>query len=94
MVKMEGVNITIRSRNGDQDCSVTAESFRAWKKRAGRDTAFVLQIPGSDGFFVQTWRDMQAVPPGKYEAQLVQRLKLPKKVARGELKGCDAWKCV
>ena len=91
---MEGVSITIRSRSGDQDSSVTAESFRAWKKRAGRDTAFVLQIPGPDGFFVQTWRDMQAVPPGAYEAQLVQRVKLPEKVARGELKDCDAWKCV
>ena len=91
---MEGVNITVRSRSGDQDCSVTAESFRAWKKRAGRDTAFVLQIPGTDGFFVQTWRDMQAVPPGVYEAQLVQRIQLPQKTARGELKGCDAWKCV
>ena len=91
---MEGVNITVRSRSGDQDCSVTAESFRAWKKRAGRDTAFVLQIPGTDGFFVQTWRDMQAVPPGVYEAQLVQRIQLPQKTARGTLKGYDAWKCV
>ena len=91
---MESVSITIRSRSGDQDCSVTAESFRAWKKRAGRDTAFVLQIPGTDGFFVQTWRDMQAVPPGAYEAQLVQRVQQPHRIARGELKGCDAWKCV
>ena len=94
MVKMEGVSITIRSRSGDQDCSVTAESFRGWKKRAGRDTAFVLQIPGTEGIFVHTWRDMQAVPPGQYEAELVQRIKLPEKTARGELKGCDAWKCV
>ena len=83
---MEGVNITVRSRSGDQDCSVTAEIFRAWKKRAGRDTAFVLQIPGTDGFFVQTWRDMQAVPPGVYEAQLVQRIQLPQKIAQGALK--------
>ena len=92
--KMDGVSITIRRKSGDQDCSVTTGNFRAWKKRAGRDTAFVLQIPGTDGFFVRTWRVMEAVPPGVYEAQLVQRIQLPQKIARGELKGCDAWRCV
>ena len=87
------VSITIRSKNGDEH-SVTPGIFRAWKKRAGRDTAFVLQVPGADGSFVQTWGDMQRVPPGAYEADLVQRVKLPPKLARGELKGCDTWKCV
>ena len=89
------VSVTIRSKSGVPE-SVTTGTFRAWKKRVGRDTAFVLQIPGSDGLFVQTWRDMQSVklPAGVYEAELVRRVKLPQKLARGELKGCDAWKCV
>ena len=87
------VSVTIRSKSGVPE-SVTAGTFRAWRKRVGRDTAFVLQIPGSDGLFVQTWRDMQTVPPGTYEAELLQRVKLPPKLARGELKGCDAWKCI
>ena len=86
---MDTVSVTIRKKSGVED-SVTAGTFRAWKKRVGRDTAFVLQIPGSDGLFVQTFRDLQTVPPGVYEAELVQRVKLPP----GELKGCDAWKCV
>ena len=89
------VSVTIRSKSGVPE-SVTTGTFRAWKKRVGRDIAFVLQIPGSDGLFVQTWRDMQSVklPASVYEAELVQTVKLPQKIARGELKGCDAWKCV
>ena len=90
---MDTVSVTIRKKSGDED-SVSTGTFRAWKKRAGRDTAFVLQVPDTDGLFVQTWRDMQTVPPDVYEAELVQRVKLPQKIARGELKGCDAWKCV
>ena len=57
---------------------------------ARHDTAFVLQIPNSDGHFVHTWRDMQTLAPGVYEAELVQKVRLPQKIARG----CDAWKCV
>ena len=90
---MDTVSVTIRKTNGVED-SVTTGTFRAWKKRVGRDTAFVLQAPDSEGLFVQTWRDMQSVPPGVYEAELVQRLKLPQKTTRGALKGCDVWKCV
>ena len=90
---MDNVSITIRSKSGDEH-SVTTGTFRAWKKRVGRDTAFVLQDPDSGGLFIQTWRDMQSVPPGVYEAELVQRLKLPQKTTRGALKGCDVWKCV
>ena len=90
---MDTVTVTIRKKSGDED-SVSTGTFRAWKKRAGRDTAFVLQVPDTDGLFVKTWRDMQTVPPGVYEAEMVQRVKLPPKIARGELKGCDAWKCV
>ena len=86
---MDNVSITIRSKSGDEH-SATTGTFRAWKKRVGRDTAFVLQAPASDGLFVQTWRDMQSVPPGVYEAELMQKVKLPQKIARG----CDAWKCV
>ena len=86
---MHTVSVTIRKKSGVED-SVTTGTFRAWKKRVGRDTAFVLQVPGSVGLFVQTWRDMQSVPPGVYEAELVEKVKLPQKIARG----CDAWKCV
>ena len=86
---MDNVSITIRSKSGDEH-SVTTGTFRAWKKRVGRDTAFVLQAPDSDGLFIQTWRDMQSVPPGVYEAELVQKVKLPQGIARG----CVAWKCV
>ena len=87
--KMDAVSVTVRSTTGGEEC-VTTSSFRAWKKRAGRDTAFVLQIPDSDGHFVHTWRDMQTLAPGVYEAELVQKVRLPQKIARG----CDAWKCV
>ena len=81
------MSITIRSRSGDQDCSVTTGSFRAWKKRAGRDTAFVLQIPGTDGFFVQTWRDMQAVPPGAFKAKFLQMVAFRRRLHGANSKG-------
>ena len=91
---MDNVSITIRSKSGDEQ-SVAPGNFRAWKKRVGRDAAFVvLQVPGADGYLAQTSRDLQRVPPGEYEAELVQRVRLPQKIARGQLKGCDAWKCV
>ena len=90
---MDAVSVTVRSTTGGEEC-VTTSSFRAWKKRAGRDTALVLKVPGAEGYFVQTWRDLQTLAPGEYEAELVQRVRLPQKIARGQLKGCDAWKCV
>ena len=83
-------SVTVLSTTGGQE-SVTTSTFRAWKKRAGRRRAFVLQIPDSDGYLVQTYRDMSRLPPGKYAAELVQKVKIP---SQGELKGCDAWKCV
>ena len=91
---MDGASVAIRSTSGGQDSNVTTASFKAWKKRAGRNTAFVLQVPGADGYLVQTWRDMQALPPGKYEAELVRRVQLPQNIARRELEGYEAWKSV
>ena len=91
--KMDDARVTVQSKGGDHD-SVTKSTFRAWKKRVGADKALMLQVPDSEGRFVQTWRDMQALPPGTYEAELLQKVKFPSKLARGALKGCDAWKCV
>ena len=88
--KKTDASVTVRGTTGGQEC-VTASTFRAWKKRAGRRRAFVLQIPESDGYVVQTYRDMLRRPPGTYAAELVQQVKIP---SQGELEGCVAWKCV
>ena len=67
---MDNVSITIRSKSGDEQ-SVAPGNFRAWKKRVGRDAAFVvLQVPDSDGYLVQTYRDMVRLPRRSWSKKL------------------------
>ena len=89
----DDVSVTVRSKSGEHE-SVSRGTFRAWKRRVGGDKALMLQVPNSEGALVQTRCEFQALPPDKYEAELLQRVKLPSRITRGELKGCDAWKCI
>ena len=83
-----------------QDCTatITAGNFRSWKRKHGRDTAFVVQMPGADdnddgGVLVCTLANMNKLPAGNYQVRLVRRCAIPD-AAKKELRGSDLWKCI
>ena len=92
--------VAVRAKDEDQACatSITTGNFRSWKRKHGRYTAFVVQMPGADddddgGVLVCTLADMNKLSAGNYKAQLVRRCAIPG-VAKKELRGCDLWKCI
>ena len=83
-----------------QVATVTTDSFRSWKRKQGRDTAFVVQMPGANDeddqgsqILVSTFSDMRKLPTGSYQAQLVRKCAIPE-AAKKQLRGTDLWKCV
>ena len=83
-----------------QVATVTADNFRSWKRKQGRNAAFVVQMPGANDednegsqILVCTFSDMCRLPTGSYQAQLVRKCAIPDE-ARKQLRGTDLWKCV
>ena len=83
-----------------QVATVTIDNFRSWKRKQGRDTAFVVQMPGANDeddqgsqILVSTFSDMRKLPTGSYQAQLVRKCAIPE-AAKKQLRGTDLWKCV
>ena len=92
--------VTVRTKDGSQASSmtITDATFRPWKRKNGRHTAFVVQMPGEEGnddggFLVCTIADMKKLPAGDYQAVLVRKSAIPD-AAKKELRGCDLWKCI
>ena len=90
--------VTVRSlEDGPEGGTVvTLDNFRSWKRKCGRYTAFVVQIPNvdGDGVLICTFADMnKRLPLGDYQAQLVRRCAIPD-VAKKDLRGTDLWKVV
>ena len=83
-----------------QVATVTIDNFRSWKRKQGRDTAFVVQMQGANDeddqgsqILVSTFSDMRKLPTGSYQAQLVRKCTIPD-AAKKKLRGADLWKCV
>ena len=70
-------SVTVRARSGDSEV-ITSGNFRAWKRRNGRDAAFVLENPVEH--LVHTFADMQKLPAGEFEAVLVKKCAAPEEV--------------
>ena len=92
--------VTVRTRDEDQASSqtITDASFRSWKRKNGRHTAFVVQMPGEEGnddggILVCTFADMKKLPAGGYQALLVRKCTIPD-AAKKELRGTELCKCV
>ena len=91
--------VTVRTKDEDQarSTTITEATFRPWKRRNGRHTAFVVQTSGKDsddgGILVCTFADMKKLPAGDYQAVLVRKSAIPE-AAKKELRGCDLWKCI
>ena len=88
--------VTVRSQEDGRDGGtlITLDNFRAWKRKSGRYTAFVVQAAGSeDEFLVCTFADMNQLPHREYQGQLVKKCAMPGG-ARKALRGTDLWKIV
>jgi len=92
--------VTVRTKDEGQasTTTITEATFRSWKRKHGRHTAFVVQMPGAEnnddgGVLVCTFADMKKLPAGDYQAVLVRKSAIPE-AAKKELRGCDLWKCI
>ena len=82
-------SVTVSAQSGDSEI-VTNETFRSWKRRNGRNAAFVIQTPEH---FVGTYADMNKLPAGEYRAELVRKCAFPDSIKKS-MRGTDLWKCV
>ena len=83
-----------------QVATVTTDICCSWKRKHGRDTAFVVQKSGANDeddegsqILVCTFSDMYRLPTGSYQAQLVRKCAIPD-AAKKQLRGTNLWKCV
>ena len=96
---MATVALSSKDETPDQQvATVTIDNFRSWKRKQGRDTAFVVQMPGANDdkgsqILVSTFSDMCKLSTGSYQAQLVRKCTIPD-AAKKKLRGADLWKCV
>ena len=91
--------VTLHSKNdaADQVTIVTTDNFRAWKKKQGKHSAFVIQMPGAEGdddggILVCTLAEMGRLPAGQYQARLVRRCEITDPSLKQQLRGSDVWK--
>ena len=82
--------VTVRTQSGETEVLTTA-TYRSWKRRNGRQAAFVLENPVEH--LVHTFAEMQRLPAGDYEAVFVMKCAPPEQV-RKQLRGTDLWRCV
>ena len=94
---MATVAVHSKSDAGDQATIVTTDNFRAWKKKQGKHSAFVIQMPGAEGdddgdILVCTLSEMRRLPTGQYQARLVRRCEITDASLKQQLRGSDVWK--
>ncbi len=83
--------VVVRNKLGD---TKEVTDFSAWRREVGGGAVgFVIQTPTE--VLVDTCKIMTLLPPGRYDAEMVRKARLPKSVMmKEELQGYDAWKCV
>ena len=88
------VQVVVKNRAGDCVGTLSEAGFPQWKreqqKSLGGRIAIVIEGRGA---FIDTGAAMRKLPPGTYEAVLVQRSAIPHQVRR-KLKDCDLWRVV
>ena len=95
---MATVAVHAKDETGNGSTIVTTENFRSWKRKHGRNMAFVDQLPGADdddtgGVLVCTLSEMRGLPNGQhYQARLVRRCAITDPSLKKQLRGPDVWK--
>ena len=93
---MATVAVHAKDEAGNGSTIVTTENFRSWKRKHGRNMAFVVQPPGVDdgdsGVLVCTLSEMCRLPTGQYQGRLVRRCEIIDPSLKKQLRGSDVWK--
>ena len=85
------VVVAVRNKHGE---SMEVTDFSAWRRTVGGGpVGFVIKTPAAEEVLVNTCKMMARLPPGRYDGEMVRRVKLPRTLER-ELTGHDVWKCV
>ena len=85
--------VTVRSKAGEME-QITNESFLAWKRRVGKYAGFVVKLSQDDERLVCARGEMQRLPPGSFEADLVRKCAVADPLLKKKLRGSDVWKGV
>jgi hypothetical protein len=85
------VVVVVRNKQGEP---MDVTDFSAWRRAmGGGPVGFVITTPAAEEVFVNTCKMMARLPPGRYDGEMVRRVKMPRKLEK-ELTGHDVWKCV
>ena len=87
------VAVHAKDETGNGSTIVTTENFPSWKRKHGRNMAFVVQLPGVDdddsGVLVCTLSETCRLPTGHYQARLVRRYEIADTSLKKQLRGSD-----
>ena len=82
----------VQKKHGELLGELTARSFGAFKREQPGQVALLLTIGEDRDVLIETCAVFKMLPPGNFDARLLQKVRLPRKYAKGDLEGCDAWK--
>jgi len=83
--------VTVRNKASELVGEVTAKSFGAFRRKQPGKVALLLPLGDDKELIVDTCKMVKQLPPGNYEARLLNMVALPSNVAN-KLQGCDVWK--
>ena len=84
--------VRVRNKNGELRGEVTARSFGAFKREKPGQVALLITLGGNKDVLIDTCAVFKMLPPGLFDARLLQKVRLPREHTICDLKGCDAWK--
>ena len=83
--------LRVHDKAGELVAEVTPRSFGDFKRQQPGRVALLLTLGDGDHILIDTCAVFKLVPPGCYNARLLQKVKLPRNCTGGDLRGCDAW---
>ena len=84
--------VRVRNKAGEVVDDVTARSFGAFKRKHPGQAALLLTLGEDKDVLIDTCAMLNMLPPGCYDARLLQKVALPRKYTKEDLRDCDAWK--
>ena len=82
--------VVVRSKHAEP---TDVTDFSAWRRAVGGGPVGFVITTSETEVLVDTCKMMARLPPGRYDAEMVRRVKLTQ-VLEKDLKGHDVWKSV